>query len=121
MARLFDRRDIEFLRNAPGYTRLAEAEFRRRRRGIFRGYLDSMRAEFSSALEELEDLAEEAPGQEWPGWTWRCRLQFEATMITAHIRQLRYRWNLGPVQLSDVVQRFDTVLTEIRRWIPQAE
>jgi hypothetical protein len=41
--RLFDQRDIEFLRAVPGYTVRAETAFRRRRCRIFRTWLRSLR------------------------------------------------------------------------------
>src|SRR5260370_8275792 len=56
MMRLFDERDIEFLRAVPGYTRHMETEFRRRRCRIFRGYLRSRRGEFLGGQTELETL-----------------------------------------------------------------
>ena len=46
MMRLFDGRDIEFLRTMPGCTEDAVTEFRRRRCRIFRGYLRGLRGEF---------------------------------------------------------------------------
>jgi hypothetical protein len=61
MIRLFDKRDIEFLRAVPGYTRHMETAFRRRRCRIFRGYLRTLRAEFLAAQTELETLRIEYP------------------------------------------------------------
>ena len=61
MIRLFDERDIEFLRAMPGYTGRMETEFRRRRCRIFRGYLRSLRVEFLVAQTELETLRIEFP------------------------------------------------------------
>src|SRR5260370_27241474 len=82
MMRLFDSRDIEFLRSVPGYSRRGETVFRRRRCWIFREYLASVRAEFTGVIEDIEDLAEDLPGQqELASWQLRCRLQLEAAMI----------------------------------------
>ena len=61
MIRLFDERDIAFLRAVPGYTARMEGEFRRRRCRIFRGYLRSLRAEFLAAQTDLETLRIESP------------------------------------------------------------
>jgi hypothetical protein len=122
MTRLFDRRDIEFLRSVPGYTRRGETVFRQRRCWIFREYLASVRAEFTGVIEEIEDRAEDSPGQqELASWQLRCRMQLEAAMIRAYIGLLRYRWSMGSVHLTDVVQRFDAILADLRQWIPQAE
>ncbi len=122
MMRLFDRRDIEFLRSVPGYTRRGETVFRRRRCWIFREYLASVRAEFTGVIEEIEDLAEDSAGQqELASWQLRCRMQLAAAMISAYVSLLRYRWSMGSVHLTDVVQRFDAILADLRQWIPQAE
>jgi hypothetical protein len=122
MMRLFDSRDIEFLRSVPGYTRRGEAVFRRRRCWIFREYLASIRAEFTGVIEEIEDLVEDSAGRQEPAsWQLGCRMHLEAAMIAAHISLLRYRWNIGSVHLTDVVQRFDAILTDLRQWIPQTE
>ena len=106
MTRLFDECDIEFLRSLPGHTGEAEAEFRRRRCRIFRAYLLSLRAGFRRELNELEMPAGIG--------VLRCRLEFALAMLPAYGRLFRYRWGLGNVDLTDVVQRFDAILTGLR-------
>jgi hypothetical protein len=61
MSRLFDQRDVEFLRAMPGYSARMETQFRRRRCRIFRAYLRSLQAEFLTAQTELETLRFESP------------------------------------------------------------
>jgi hypothetical protein len=106
MTRLFDGRDIEFLRALPGYTSKAETEFRRRRCRIFRAYLLSARAGFLHALNDLE-MPAGALGL-------RYRMEFALAMLRAYGRLFRYRWGWGGVDLTDVVQRFDTILAGVR-------
>jgi hypothetical protein len=106
MTRLFDGRDIEFLRALPGYTGKAETEFRRRRCRIFRAYLLSTRAGFFQALDDLEMPS--AAG------ILRYRMEFALAMLPACGSLIRYRWGLGRVDLTDVVQRFDTILAGVR-------
>ena len=46
LGRLFSKRDLEFLRQQPGYTARLEADFRRKRAQVFRMYLHSMQRDF---------------------------------------------------------------------------
>jgi hypothetical protein len=120
MIRLFDERDIGFLRAVPGYTTRMETEFRRRRCRIFRGYLRSLRVEFLVAQTELETLQIESPGdwQQLALVVMRCRMRFAFAMIPAYLRLFQYRWQLGSVSLERVVRRLEGIRGEIRRWIP---
>ncbi|MCX6633294.1 MAG: hypothetical protein NTW28_37335 [Candidatus Solibacter sp.] len=120
MIRLFDERDIEFLRAAPGYVARIETEFRRRCCRIFRGYLRSLKAEFLTARVELETLRIESPEdyQQLALIELRCRMRFAWAMIPAYLCLLLYRWGLGSADLGPVVQRFEGIRGEMRRWIP---
>lgn len=120
MMRLFDERDIEFLRAVPGYTRRMETEFRRRRCRIFRGYLRSLRVEFLVAQTELETMGIEFPEdrQQLALMVMSCRTRFNCAMIAAYLSLFQYRWDLGGAGLGPVVRRFEEIRGEIRRWIP---
>jgi hypothetical protein len=119
--RLFDQRDIQFLRSAPGYNPHMETGFRRNRCRIFRAYLRSLRAEFGAARIELETLRIESPKdyRQLAPMVLRCRMRFAWAMIPAYLCLFRYRWELGRPGLGPVVQRFDGVCGEMRRWIPE--
>ena len=121
MIRLFDQRDIEFLRSMPGYTARMETGFRRRRCRIFSGYLRSLRAEFLSARIEMDTLRIESPQdfQQLALIMLRCRMRFVWAMIPAWLCLFRYRWELGPANLAPVVHRFEAIRSEILRWIPE--
>ena len=121
MMRLFNDRDIEFLRTLPGYSARMEAEFRRRRCRVFRGYLRSMRAEFLIAQTELETLRIESPAdhEELALLVMRCRLRFAWAMIPAYLCLLRYRWQLGSADLERVVRRLEEIRREIHSGIPR--
>ena len=120
MIRLFDQRDIEFLRTVPGYTRRMEKEFRRRRCRIFRGYLRSLRAEYLVAQTEAETLRIEFPEEreQTAQTATGCRVRFECAMTAAYFCLFRYRWDLGGSGLGSVVRRFEGIRGEIRRWAP---
>jgi hypothetical protein len=119
MIRLFDERDIEFLRTVPGYTTRMEAEFRRRRCRIFRGYLRSLRAELLLAQTELETLRIESPQdhERLALVAMRCRLRFAWAIIPAYLCLFQYRWQLGSSGLERVVRRLEGIRGEIRNRI----
>ena len=118
--RLFDQRDILFLRSAPGYSRGMEAGFRRRRCGIFRAYLGGLREVFQAARIEFEALRVESPKdyRRLAPMALRCRMRFAWAMVPAYLCLFRYRWQLGEPRLEPVVQRLDAVCGEMRRFIP---
>ena len=121
MMRLFDERDIEFLRTLPGYTARMEAEFRRRRCRVFRGYLRSMRAELLVAQTELETLRIESPAdyQQLALLVMRSRMRFAWVMIPAYFSLFRYRWQLGSVGLERLVRGLEEIRGGIRSGIPR--
>jgi hypothetical protein len=120
MIRLFDERDIRFLRAVPGHTAHREAAFRNRRCRIFRGYLRSLWAEFLLAQTELETVQIESPEfhRSLAMAVTRCRFRLGLAMIPAYLCLFRYRWHLGPVGLERVVRRLEAIRGEIRAWIP---
>jgi len=120
MTRLFDKRDIEFLRGVPGYTRRMENQFRLRRCRIFRCYLRTLRAEFLAAQTEFETLRIESPEayQQAALQLLRCRIRFTCAMIPAYLCMFQYRWELDSADLRPVMQRFENIHHELRRWIP---
>jgi len=120
MVRLFDKRDIEFLRAVPGYTRRLETEFRRRRCRIFGGYLRTLRAEFLAAQTELETLRIEYPElhPQVALLVMRCRMRFAGAMVPAYLCMFQYRWELGNAELGPVVERLECIRGELRRLIP---
>ena len=119
--RLFDQRDILFLRSAPGYHPRMETRFRRRRCRVLRAYLLGLRAEFLAARVELETLRVESPKdyRQLAPMVLRCRLRFAWALIPAYLCLFRYRWELGGPRLQPVVERLDRVRGEVRRFIPE--
>jgi hypothetical protein len=119
MMRLFDERDIEFLRMLPGYTAQMEAAFRRRRCRIFRGYLRSMRADLLVAQTELETLRIESPAdyEQLALLVMRCRMRFAWAILPAYFSSFQYRWHLGYPGLQRVVRGLEDIRSEIRNGI----
>jgi hypothetical protein len=120
MIRLFDQRDIQFLRAVPGYTARTETEFRRRRCSIFRAYLRSLKAEFLSAQIEMETLRIESPEdyRQLALIMLRCRMQLAWAMIPAYLCIFQYWSTLGGAGLGPVVQRLEAIRRQIRHCIP---
>jgi hypothetical protein len=119
--RLFDQRDILFLRSAPGYNRRMETAFRRRRCRIFRAHLRGLRAEFLAARVALETLRVESAKdyRQLAPMVLICRVRFAWAMIPAYLCLLGYRWELGGPRLGPVAQRLDGLCGEMRRFIPE--
>ena len=121
MIRLFDERDIEFLRAVPGYTGRMETEFRRRRCRIFRGYLRTLAGRVSGGADRIGNPAHRVSGRSISKLAllvMRCRMRFVWAMIPAYLCLFQYRWELGTAELGPVVQRFESIRGELRRWIP---
>jgi hypothetical protein len=114
--RLFDQRDIEFLRAVPGYTTRAETAFRRRRCHIFRTWLRSLQAEFLAARSQLQTWRVESPDVYQPvaPIALRCRMRFACAIVPAYLCLFQYRWKLGRADLAPVVRRFQAIRDEIR-------
>ena len=121
MSRLFERRDIDFLRAMPGFTSRMETEFRRRRCRIFRGYLRKLQAELLETSTEFDTVCIECPElqQELALVLLRGRLRFAWAMAAARICLWRYRWGVGNVTCGGVLHRFESIRTELRRSIPE--
>jgi hypothetical protein len=121
MSRLFERADIEFLRTRPEFTRRMETAFRCRRCRIFRGYLRGMRAALLEIRTEFDTLGIECPElqQELALVLLRGKLRFAWAMAAAHVCLWRYRWSLGDVNSGDTVYRLESILDEIRIWLPE--
>ena len=49
----------------------------------------------------------------------RCRLRFAWAMMAALVCLWRYRWALGDGEGGPVMQRFEGIRGEMRRWIPE--
>ena len=121
MSRLFHHRDIQFLRALPGFTPKMEADFRQRRCRIFRSYLRALRAELLEINTEFDTLAVECPQlrQELALAMLRGRMRFALAMIEARVCLWRYRWAIAAVECGPVIQRLESIRSEMRRWIPE--
>ncbi len=76
--------------------------------------------EFLVAQTELETLRIEFPEdrQQLAMTAMSCRMHFNSAMLAAYLCLFQYRWDLGGAGLGPVVQRFEDIRGEIRRWIP---
>ena len=119
--RLFDQRDILFLRSAAGYNRRMETEFRRRRCRVFRAYLRGLRAGLLADRFELETLRVRSSKdyRQLAPRLLRCRIRFAWALIPAYLCFFRYRWGLGVTRLEPVVQRLEAVCGGMRCSVPE--
>lgn len=84
LGRLFSKRDLEFLRQQPGYTSRLEADFRRKRAQVFRMYLHSMQRDFRAIHSAARLMAAQGTGgPELSGQLITLPLQFRRTLLLA--------------------------------------
>lgn len=120
MMRLLDSTDIQFLRDQPGYTRAMEAQLRRQRVQVFRGYLRSLNADFrrvSMALKILMTHSEKDRG-DLASVLMHQELLFLTGMISIHCRLALYRWGLCTVDVTGLVRIFDQMRNELCSLVP---
>ncbi len=116
MERLLCEDDFLFLAGRSGFSASLGKRFRAERRRIFRGYLRSLKRDFSrvsTALEILvvhsgEDRADLAAS------VMRQRLLFAVGLLAIEGRLLLHAAGFGTVDVSDLVVSLDTMQAQIR-------
>ena len=124
MERLLREDDFRFLAGQPGFSPKMGRRFRAERRRILRGYLRHLRKDFRGmslavqaiilhAAEDRRDLAAAII---------RSRLLFAVGMVAIETRLLLHMVGVGTVDVSRVVESFETMQAEIRLLLaaPQA-
>ena len=91
MGRLFSARDLEFLRQQPGYSARLEADFRRKRAEVFQIYLHSMQRDFRAIHSAARLMAAQGlGGPELAGQLVTLKLQFRRTLIVTRCQVFLY-------------------------------
>jgi hypothetical protein len=120
MLRLLDSEDLEFLRSQPGYSPRVEANLRAQRCQIFRDYLRSLNADFRRVCMALKLIMAQSR-QDRPDLASALihhQIMFTSGMIEIQVRLVLYRWGIGTVDVSSVVQIFDVMRLELRTLMP---
>ena len=122
MMRLLDGEDLRFLRSQPNVTPGMAVQLRLQRCQLFRDYLRCLNTDFrrvSMAMRVLmvqsrhdrPDLAQALV---------RRRVMFTLGMAAAHLRLVFYRWGYCGVDVTGLVQSFDSLRLELQALLPAA-
>ena len=122
MMRLLDRRDLEFLREQPGYTPGLMTRLRAQRCQIFRGYLRCLNQDFARVVLALKLvlLHSQDDRPELAAALLRQQFLFAAGLGAAQVRLLLYRWGWCGVDVAGLVRIFDTMRLELQNLVPAA-
>ena len=102
MMRLLGEEDFQFLRSQPGFTSRMAADVRLQRCRIFRGYLRSLQRDFDVVCAVLALVTPQTDLR-------RYRVLFAMGLAAVRLRLWLYRWHIGGVDTTDIVQLFETV------------
>ncbi len=122
MMRLLDERDFEFLRSQPGYTPRMAAKLRTQRRQIFRGYVRRLESDFQRVSMAVKVLMLQAHNDrpDLAATLLRRQMAFAGAIMTVNARVFLYRWGLGAVDVSSLVDAFDALRVELKVLAPSA-
>jgi hypothetical protein len=107
MLRLLSAEDFQFLRTQPGFTPRMATEVRIQRCRIFHGYLRALESDFAIICAILAFVM---PGTDLR----RYRMLFALGVAAVRVRVWLYRWGLGAVDTSGIVQLFEMVRKKLR-------
>lgn len=122
MIRLLDGEDLEFLRSQPGFTSKMETKLRTQRCQIFRGYLRCLNADFGRVCAAIKVLMLQSRNDrpDLAAVLVRHQLTFILGMCLVQGRLVLYRWGMGDVDVSSLVEVFDKMRLELRLLVPVA-
>jgi len=120
MMRLLEAQDLEFLRTQPGFTPKMIHKLRRQRCQIFRGYLRCLNGDFARVCTaiKLVMLHSRRDRPDLAGALMHHQIMFSAGLLSINFRLVLYRWGLCAVDVTSLVQIFDTTRLELRSLIP---
>ena len=119
MLRLLRRDDFDFLADA-AVTRECLAKLRVQRCQIFRAYLLEMDADFRQICTALKAilLHSHVDRPDLASALLRNQLAFGYRKITLHIQVLLFQYEIGTVDVSDLVKLFDSMRMELHTLVP---
>ena len=120
MLRLLDEEELRFLSRQPGFTPKLEAQFRRQRCEVFRGYLRSLSRDFTRVSIALKLLMVQASSDrpDLAAALIRTRAAFTFALLAVHLRVVLYSFGFGSVNASDLLRLFDGMRLELRTLVP---
>jgi hypothetical protein len=122
MIRLLDSEDLEFLRSQPGFTPKMATKLRIQRCQIFLEYLRCLNNDFArvSAAIKVLMLQSRNDRPDLAAALVRHQATFICGMAVVKFRLGLYRWGLCGVDVTNLVQVFDTMRLQLRTLLPVA-
>lgn len=122
MLRMLDDSDLRALRSQPGYTPKMEAGLRAQRCQSFRVYLQSLELDFRRVCTaaKLLMLQSDRDRPDLASVLLQQQASFALGMAMVKMRLAFYRWGWAGVDVSSLVDRFNTVSVELRSLAPSA-
>ena len=123
MVRLLDGEDLDFLRSQPGYTSHMAAKLRLQRCQIFREYLRCLNADFGRVCAAMKILILQSRHDrpDLAAALVRHQAAFLCGMLAVRFRLFLYRWGLGSVDVTGLVEVFDRMRLQLRTLLPVAQ
>lgn len=120
MIRLLDGEDLEFLRSQPGFTPKMATKLRIQRCQIFRGYLRCLNADFGRVCGAIKVLMLQSRNDrpDLAAALVRHQATFALGMVMVQFRLVLYRWGLGRVDVTRLVEIFDQMRMQLRTLVP---
>ena len=120
MIRLLDGGDLEFLRSQPGFTSAMASKLRVQRCQIFKGYLRCLEGDFSRVCGAIKVLMLQSRNDrpDLAAALVRHQATFLWGMSVVQVRLLLYRWGVCAVDVTRLVELFDTMRLELRTMVP---
>jgi len=120
MLRLLGEEELSFIRRQPGFTPHMEAQFRRQRCQVFRGYLRSLSSDFNRVSIALKLLMVQASTDrpDLAATLVRTRIAFTFALIAAHFHVVLYCFGLSRFDASQLLHLFNSMRVELRTLVP---
>jgi hypothetical protein len=120
MMRLLDREDFQFLSTQPGYTKELATKLRIQRCQIFRAYLRNLDADFNRICMALKGvlLHSDIDRPDLASTLIQHQLAFALRRMTIQFHVVLFRYDIGAVDVSALVQLFDGMRMELRTLVP---
>ena len=120
MLRLLSQDDFRVLRAQPGFTWQMAARLRRQRCLIFRGYLRSLRIDFSRLCMALKLVMIQSGGDrpDLASALTRRQLSFASRLAVIYLRLELYSIGIGAVPVDGLLRLFEGLRLEVRNLAP---
>ncbi len=122
MLRMLDTGDVAFLRSQPGFTPNMAIKLRKQRTHVFRGYLRSLEADFGRVCSAIKIvmLQSQHDRPELAEALLRQQVTFACAMLSVRVHLCLYSLGMGGVEVSKIVQIFESMRLELRTMVPAA-